>query len=156
MRKGRILPLKICCPIQFVYIYIYFYLFIYSFIYIFRVLQGTREIWFSIRDGVRSDGSKHPSYGFARFENLPEAGVQLTGSANSEYEDDEGPSSSGGRFENPLYRSKREAKMEAKIEDLKIIDFSSPVSLAVLKNTIQDDDLEEVEMAIEEISETEQ
>ena len=111
----------------------------------------------SIRNGVRSDSSKGKSYAFARFENLPEGDVQLTGNIDPEYEEnEEEPSSSGGRFENPLYSSKREFKKVSKLENLEIIDFNSPVSLAALKNGIEDDDLEDVEMAIEEISETEQ
>lgn len=122
-----------------------------------RILQGTREIWFSIREGFQSDNAKENSYKFARFQNFSEGGVQLSGSDKLEDDvDDNEPSSSGGRFENPLYKSKRESKKELGVEKIKEIDFNSPVSLVSLSNQIEGGNLEELELTKEEVSETEQ
>lgn len=121
----------------------------------FRILQASREIWYSIRDGVQRDGVKENSYKFARFQNLSE-GVQLSGDDKLDDIDNNEPCSSGGRFENPLYRSKRETKAEINIENIKGINFNSPVSLVTLKSQIEGDNSEELEIRSEEISETEQ
>ncbi|XP_043468666.1 protein amnionless [Leptopilina heterotoma] len=120
-----------------------------------QILQGTREIWFSIREGFQSDNAKGNSYKFARFQNFSEGGVQLSGS--DKLEDDNEPTSSGGRFENPLYKSRRESKKELGVEKIKEIDFNSPVSLMSLSNQIEGrENLEELELTKEEISESEQ
>ncbi|XP_051155564.1 protein amnionless [Leptopilina boulardi] len=122
-----------------------------------QILQGTREIWFSIRDGVQTSNGKENSYKFARFQNFSEGGVQLSGCDKLENNvDDNEPCSSGGRFENPLYKSKREYKKEINIESTKEIDFNSPVSLMTLNKRIEGENLEELKMTNEEISETEQ
>jgi len=100
----------------------------------------------SVRDGIRTDKQKH---GFARFENVPEGNVQIAdvpGTSGREADDDvEGIKQvAGGRFENPLYRSKRD-----KVEERKILDIDAPLSLATLKGKIEDH-LENEEMDTEE------
>lgn len=100
----------------------------------------------SVRDGIRSEKQKH---GFARFENVPEGNVHITdapGTSNRTADVNEGITQpEGGRFENPLYRSKKRDK----VDERKILDIDAPLSLATLKSQI-DDQLEDVEMDTEE------
>lgn len=110
------------------------------------VLSGCMEAVSSVRDGIRADKQKH---GFARFENIPEGNVRiadLSGTSGREADDDDIVKGitqvEGGRFENPLYKSKRD-----KTEGRKILD--APLSLATLKSQI-DDQLENKEMDTEE------
>lgn len=110
------------------------------------VLSGCMEAVSSVRDGIRADKQKH---GFARFENIPEGNVRivdLSGTSGREADDDDVVKGitqvAGGRFENPLYRSKRD-----KTEGRKILD--APLNLATLKSQI-DDQLENKEMDTEE------
>lgn len=100
----------------------------------------------SVRDGIRADKQKH---GFARFENVPEGNVQIAdvpGTSGREANDNTERITqvAGGRFENPLYRSKRD-----KAEDRKILDIDAPLSLTTLKGKI-DDQLQDEEMDTEE------
>ncbi|XP_029154931.1 protein amnionless [Nylanderia fulva] len=111
-----------------------------------HVLSGCMEVVSSVRDGIRADKQKH---GFARFENVPEGNVRIAdvpGTSGREADDDDAVKGithvAGGRFENPLYRSKRD-----KTEERKILD--APLSLATLKSQI-DDQLESKEMDTEE------
>lgn len=110
------------------------------------VLSGCMEAVSSIRDGIRADKQKH---GFARFENVPEGNVRIAdvpGTSGREADDDNTVKGitqvAGGRFENPLYRSKRD-----KTEKSKILD--APLSLATLKSQM-DNQLENKEMDTEE------
>lgn len=111
-----------------------------------HVLSGCMEAVSSVRDGIRADKQKH---GFARFENIPEGNVRivdLSETSGREADDDDVVKGitqvAGGRFENPLYRSKRD-----KTEGRKILD--APLNLATLKSQI-DDQLENREMDTEE------
>lgn len=102
------------------------------------------EAVLSVRDGIRTDKQKH---GFARFENVPEGNVQIAdvpGTSGREADDEGIKQAAGGRFENPLYRSKRD-----KTEERKILDLDAPVSLATLKGEMEDQ-LENEEMDTEE------
>ncbi|XP_011638792.1 uncharacterized protein LOC105428278 [Pogonomyrmex barbatus] len=110
------------------------------------ILSGCMEAVSSIRDGIRADKQKH---GFARFENVPEGNVQIAdvpGMSGGEAGDDvDGMRQvAGGRFENPLYRSKRD-----KAEEHKILDIDAPLSLTTLKGKIEDQ-LENEELDTEE------
>ncbi|XP_011872566.1 PREDICTED: uncharacterized protein LOC105564646 [Vollenhovia emeryi] len=112
-----------------------------------HVLSGCMEAVSSVRDGIRTDKQKH---GFARFENVPEGNVQIADvpgtSGRGADNDAEGLKQvAGGRFENPLYRSKREDKAEER----KILDIDAPLSLTTLKGKIEDQ-LENEEMDTEE------
>jgi len=100
----------------------------------------------SVRDGIQADKQKH---GFARFENVPEGNVQIAdvpGTSDREVDDDvEGVKQvASGRFENPLYRSKRN-----RMEERKIFDLDAPLSLSTLKGRIEDQ-LKNEEMDTEE------
>lgn len=111
-----------------------------------RVLAGCMEAVLSVRDGIRTDKQKH---GFARFENVPEGNVQIADipgtSGREAANDDKGiKQAAGGRFENPLYRSKRD-----KTEERKILDLDAPLSLTTLKGKVEDR-LENEEMDTEE------
>ncbi|XP_020279310.1 protein amnionless-like [Pseudomyrmex gracilis] len=112
------------------------------------VLSGCMEAVSSVRDGIRTDKQKH---GFARFENVPEGNVQIAdvpGTSEREVVNVEGITQlASGRFENPLYRSKRN-KTE---EEGKILDIDAPLSLTTLKGRIdQLDQAENEEMESEE------
>ncbi|XP_012279780.1 protein amnionless [Orussus abietinus] len=107
-----------------------------------------RRGWTTFRTGVRQENGGTRRYlGFARFENVSEATVQLAEPA----EPRETPpatypaSGSGGRFENPLYRSKKRGQNEENI-----LDIEKPVRLTTLKNAIGDEDVEEVDLEIEQ------
>lgn len=84
-------------------------------------------------------------FGFARFENISEGNVRITEVAcesNLENkETDNKDSSSGGRFENPLYRSKRKGRKEEEV-----LDMEKPLSLATLKDKVEEDQIEEVDL----------
>lgn len=104
-----------------------------------HVLTGCMEAVSSVRDGIRTDKQKH---GFARFENIPEGNVQIADvqipgtNGRREIDDDDIKGMkqvAGGRFENPLYRSKRD-----KAEGHEILDVDAPLSLATLKDRIED------------------
>lgn len=98
----------------------------------------------SVRDGIRAEKQKH---GFARFENVSEGNVQIVDvpgtSERQAHNDDERikQNLAGGRFENPLYRSKREK------EERRILD--EPLSLATLKDKVENQ-LENAQMDTEE------
>ncbi|KAG8040129.1 hypothetical protein G9C98_000699 [Cotesia typhae] len=105
-----------------------------------------------VRDGIpfRSDD------GFAKFENLPEGHVQLSGQSaldnlidNDLQQDNSGISGEqnngeGKRFENPLYRSTRKSPAEQqtlsdnnhKSSEQSIINIDLPVSLTQLKKKL--------------------
>ncbi|KAG5326348.1 AMNLS protein, partial [Acromyrmex heyeri] len=111
-----------------------------------QVLSGCMEAVSSVRDGIRADKQKH---GFARFENIPEGNIQIghiPGTSGREADDNvEGIKQIAvGRFENPLYRSKRD-----KAKERKILDIDAPLSLTALKRKIEDQ-LENEEMDTEE------
>jgi len=99
----------------------------------------------SVRDGIRADKQKH---GFARFENVSEGNVQIVDvpGTNGPEADDNAKGITqvaGSRFENPLYRSKRD-----KVEERKILDIDAPLRLTVLKGKINDQ-LQDEEIDIE-------
>ncbi|XP_014469421.1 PREDICTED: protein amnionless-like [Dinoponera quadriceps] len=109
------------------------------------VLSGCMEAVSSVRDGIRVEKQKH---GFARFENVPEGNVQIAdvaGTSGRQIDDSEErirQPTGGGRFENPLYRSKRDKPEEREMLD-------TPLSLAALKGKVEGQ-LENVEMDSEE------
>ncbi|XP_067209324.1 uncharacterized protein Amnionless isoform X2 [Linepithema humile] len=109
-----------------------------------NVLSGCMEAVSSVRDGIRADKQKH---GFARFENVPEGNVQIVNNPGMSGREADGNTEitqvAGGRFENPLYRSKRSK------EEHKILDIDAPLSLTILKGKI-DDRLQDEEMDTEE------
>lgn len=87
-------------------------------------------------------------FGFARFENISEGNVQITDVASiresnlEDIETDNKDSSSGGRFENPLYRSKRKGRKE----EGEVLDMEKPLSLSTLKDRVEEDQIEEVDL----------
>ncbi|XP_057336489.1 protein amnionless-like [Microplitis mediator] len=105
-----------------------------------QVLSIWREAYGSVRDGIRPDD------GFARFENLLEGDVQLSGPNISDNEDEQDNSAGGSsvgegggkRFENPLYRSTRKSTEQKDLQDdtQSIINIDIPVSLTQLKNKV--------------------
>lgn len=104
----------------------------------FRILSSFTEIFLSIRDGIRVDkGQRVKSFGFARFENIPEGNVQIAEAASvrkaASDVDSPGEATSGGRFENPLYRSKR---MHSEEKD--ILDMGAALSLSTLRDKVED------------------
>ena len=110
----------------------------------------------SVRE-ARSDPKQKSGgfFGFARFENVAEGDVRLAEAAVPATEsfeeldsDVDGPSLSSKRFENPLYRSKREIEKgkNEKISEEKMIDIDSPVSLAELESRIREDRIEEINL----------
>ncbi|KYM93910.1 PREDICTED: uncharacterized protein LOC108781779 [Cyphomyrmex costatus] len=109
-----------------------------------HVLSGCMEAISSIRDGIRADKQKH---GFARFENVPEGNVQIgnvPGTSGREVDVGGIKQVVGGRFENPLYRSKSN-----KVKERKILDTDVSLSLTALKGKLEDQ-LENEEMDTEE------
>lgn len=91
------------------------------------------EVVSSIRDGIRTDKQKQ---GFARFENVPEGNVQIAdvpGTSGREADVEGIKQVASGRFENPLYMSKRD-----KTEERKILDIDTPLSLTTLKGKVED------------------
>ncbi|EFN80333.1 Amnionless protein [Harpegnathos saltator] len=109
-----------------------------------HILSGCMEAVSSVRDGIRAEKQKH---GFARFENIPEGNVQIAdvaGTSGQQTDDAERITqpTGGGRFENPLYRSKRD-----KPEGREMLD--TPLSLTALKGKVEEQ-LENVEMDSEE------
>ncbi|KAG5311069.1 AMNLS protein, partial [Acromyrmex insinuator] len=111
-----------------------------------QVLSGCMEAVSSVRDGIRADKQK---YGFARFENIPEGNIQIgnvpgTSGQEADYNVEGIKQIAVGRFENPLYRSKRD-----KAKERKILDIDAPLSLTALKRKIEDQ-LENEEMDTEE------
>lgn len=102
-----------------------------------------RDAFGTVRDGIpfRSDD------GFARFENLPEGHVQLSGQSPLDndvlQQDNSGISGGqndgeGKRFENPLYRSTRKSPTEQQTlsDEQSIINIDLPVSLTLLKKKV--------------------
>lgn len=104
----------------------------------------------SIRDEIRaekaSEGSK--PFSFARFENISEGSVQIADVAGDEQRAGNGAGdsdeASGGRFENPLYRSKRKQKEEGVA-----LDMNTPLSMSTLKDKAEDL-IEEVNLDIDQ------
>lgn len=114
-----------------------------------QITSACSEMFSSIRDGIRADKAPpEKPFSFARFENVPEGNVQIadvpTSTGQMLQEDGEGTKNAGGRFENPLYRSRRK-----KEDERKILDMEAPLSLTTLKDNV-DDPVEEVELDIDE------
>ncbi|KOX71102.1 hypothetical protein WN51_04637 [Melipona quadrifasciata] len=120
-----------------------------------NILSGCSEIFLSIRDGVgateKTQGSK--PFGFARFENISEGNVQIASVVDVDEPranlDDGGTGSAdppGGRFENPLYRSKRRGGRK---EDEEVLNMEAPLSLSTLKDKVGRQ-IEEVDVDIDE------
>ena len=117
----------------------------------FSILSGCSEMFSSIRDGVgaeKTQGSK--PFGFARFENISEGNVQIASVVDeprTNLDDGEAGSADppGGRFENPLYRSKRRGRKE----DEEILNMEAPLSLSTLKDKVGRQ-IEEVDVDIDE------
>ncbi|XP_012338896.1 protein amnionless-like [Apis florea] len=114
-----------------------------------QILLGCTQIFSSIRDGVRVDKKQAGKpFGFARFENISEGNVQITDVASiresnlEDIETDNKESSSGGRFENPLYRSKRKGRKE----EGEVLDMEKPLSLSTLNDRVEEDQIEEVDL----------
>lgn len=91
----------------------------------------------------KTQGSK--PFGFARFENSAESNVQIANVANEpnleDNEADGNDPSSGGRFENPLYRSRRKGRKE----DEEVLNMEAPLSLSTLKRKV-DNQIEEADL----------
>lgn len=111
--------------------------------------MGCTQIFSSIRDGVHVDKKQAGKpFGFARFENISEGNVQIAEVASGREsnleskETDKKDSSSGGRFENPLYRSKRKGRKE----EGEVLDMEKPLSLTTLKDRVEEDQIEEVDL----------
>ncbi|XP_032677849.1 protein amnionless-like [Odontomachus brunneus] len=107
-----------------------------------HILSTCMEVVSSVRDGIHAEKQKH---GFARFENIPEGNVQIAevaGTSRQQTNDESITQPTGGRFENPLYRSKRD-----KTEEREKLD--PPLSLTSLKGKMEGQ-LENTEMNNEE------
>ena len=105
-----------------------------------------------MQDAIFSKTGKTKSFNFARFENVPEGNVQLTSPSSMENDqselitsDNEDQSTSGSRFENPLYRSKRSGKKNEKFE----MQINEPMSMSVLQSNERDDLNENIKMKID-------
>ncbi|CAD6208060.1 GSCOCG00010334001-RA-CDS [Cotesia congregata] len=112
-----------------------------------HIVSVWRDAYGTVREGI-------PFYsddGFARFENLPEGHVQLSGQSTLDDLSDNSGSISGGqnegegkRFENPLYRSTRKSPAEQETlsdnnqesSEQSIINIDLPVSLTQLKKKV--------------------
>lgn len=106
------------------------------------------EVWYSLESAARKN-KKGKSFNFARFENIPEGSVQLVNPPVTEEREDSddnadlgdvepSPSNfSGGRFENPLYRSKEIKKTD---------NIDESISLSALQDN---EAIEEIEIEIE-------
>ncbi|XP_015605571.1 protein amnionless-like [Cephus cinctus] len=105
-----------------------------------QVSQSSREAWTSIRERIRSDPSRiSRPFGFARFENATDANVELASSpGQDDVEDQEQTSSTGGRFTNPLYSSKRGVP-----EDKTVLNVEGTVTMASLRDTVDNDEFVE-------------
>ncbi|KAI4503891.1 hypothetical protein M0802_001294 [Mischocyttarus mexicanus] len=123
------------------------------------VLSELSEAWSSMKE------NSNRSFNFARFENVLEGNVRIDDSQTRRREhemneelikgeevlDEEGPST-GGNFENPLYRSKRDKNF--RMEERELINVDLPLSLTSLKNRVKDntdeeDDDNDIEIDIE-------
>lgn len=84
-------------------------------------------------------------FGFARFENSAESNVRIANVANEanleDNEEEGNDASSGGRFENPLYRSRRKGRKE----DEEVLNMEAPLSLSTLKRKV-DNQIEEADL----------
>lgn len=108
------------------------------------IISTWREACGSVREGIRPDETAKASgsFGFARFENIPEGDVQLASAIipedESSFKGDNNDSEGGGkRFENPLYRSRRKSlNTPGKDSDEKMIDIDEPVSLIALQEKL--------------------
>ncbi|KAK2585029.1 hypothetical protein KPH14_008553 [Odynerus spinipes] len=130
-----------------------------------HVLSELSEAWTSIRKGTRIEKPRKP-FGFARFENIPEGNVNIDNSqrrirrkegemteelVTEEEEIEEESTSGGGKFENPLYRSKRSKDFkDFKSEERELIDVDLPLSLTALQKKVAENTEEDTEMHIEE------
>lgn len=97
---------------------------------------GLREVFHSIRDGIRSDNNKSGSFGFARFENIQDGSVEIAERRNAKssvHEDRESEidNSNAGSFENPLYSSKAE-NINRLSQESNNDDQNVPISLDLL------------------------
>ncbi|XP_003703705.2 protein amnionless [Megachile rotundata] len=120
----------------FIIFVILFFVFLY-FGYSYRhMLSGCTDVFSSIRDGTRVDKSQSKPFSFARFENIPEGNVQIANVAVAEEQPDKNEETeeedSGGRFENPLYRSKRKKK-----EEIEVLNMDAPLRLTALKDKVE-------------------
>ncbi|XP_066591444.1 protein amnionless [Prorops nasuta] len=117
-----------------------------------QILASFNEVWASIQQGFASADSKAgKNFTFARFENISEGNVEIAENISADEaeevdSEEEGAGATSGRFENPLYRSKKERSKDAREE--RIIDIGSPLSLTMLQARV-DDNVEEVEMDME-------
>ncbi|XP_017798887.1 PREDICTED: protein amnionless-like [Habropoda laboriosa] len=116
-----------------------------------HVLSGCREVFSSIRDGIRPDKSQPGKpFSFARFENLSEGNVQIANVVVESETKAEGSKIevedpfSGGRFENPLYRTKRRRN-----EESEVLNMEAPLSLTTLRDKVEDE-IVEVDLDINE------
>ncbi|XP_017756763.1 PREDICTED: uncharacterized protein LOC108548368 [Eufriesea mexicana] len=116
-----------------------------------HILVSCTEFFSSIRDGVRADKAEGGKpFSFARFENISEGNVQISNvdvtSEPKEVQEEEGQDpTSGGRFENPLYRSKRRGRKE----DEEVLGMEALMQLTTLKDKMEEQ-LEEVEINMDE------
>lgn len=96
-----------------------------------------REVFYSVRVGIRSDNNKSGSFGFARFENIQDGSVEIAGGRNAanshvnEEEECEIDNSNAGSFENPLYSSKAE-NINSLAQETSSDDQNVPISLDLL------------------------
>ncbi|XP_017893152.1 uncharacterized protein LOC108632836 [Ceratina calcarata] len=135
----------------FVVLFLFFLGFLY-FSYSYRhIASGCAEVFSSIRDGVRVEKMQSGKpFGFALFENISEGNVQIANVAGAsepkenEEKADEEDSSSGGRFENPLYRSKRKLREEGEI-----LTLEAPLRLATLRDKVEAQ-VEEIDIDIDQ------
>ncbi|KAI4495282.1 hypothetical protein M0804_001483 [Polistes exclamans] len=124
------------------------------------VLSELSEAWSSVKD------KSNKPFSFARFENVLEGNVRIDDSQrrrrehemNEELingeevllEEEGGGPSTGGNFENPLYRSKRDKNF--RIEERELINVDLPLSLTSLKNRVKnntDEEDDDIQMNIE-------
>ncbi|CAK9801177.1 Protein amnionless [Anthophora quadrimaculata] len=116
-----------------------------------HILSSCMEVFSTIRDGTCVDKSQPGKpFSFARFENISEGNVQI---ANVPVEDEAKPEgsmaeledpSSGGRFENPLYRSRRRRNKEDEI-----LNMEAPLSMTILSDNLEDQ-VEEIDENVDE------
>ncbi|KAF3426788.1 hypothetical protein E2986_11434 [Frieseomelitta varia] len=119
-----------------------------------HILSGCSEMFSSIRDGVGVEKTQvRKPFGFARFENISEGNVQIASVADvdeprANLDDGETGSADppGGRFENPLYRSKRRGRKK----DEEVLNMEAPLSLSTLKDNVGRQ-IEEVDVDVDEV-----
>lgn len=102
----------------------------------------------SVREGAQPSQvstTETGTFGFARFQNVADGDIQLARTAFEEHDDgsvDEGEENGGAghrgkRFENPLYRSKKEAKLKEDTKlDEEVIDVNSTLRFTDLQTKL--------------------